>query len=49
MRDRNGYGLAGNAPQAKRPLRTGGPTRKPVTARGRAVLENSRRRAANGR
>jgi len=45
MRNRNGYGLVEkttiNRPQATSPRQ-----RRPVTARGRQVLENSRKRLA---
>jgi hypothetical protein len=44
MRHGNGYGMAGKKPAPSGSARTGNGVRQPVTARGREVLENSRRR-----
>lgn len=46
MRQRNGYGLAGTRVQLRMTPRPALRHRAPVTARGRAVLESSRRRTA---
>lgn len=44
MRHGNGYGLAGKNPALRSESRAGNGIRRPVTARGRQVLESSRRR-----
>jgi hypothetical protein len=44
MRQGNGYGLAGSKSSSRSAPRTTKGIRAPVTARGREVLENSRRR-----
>ena len=46
MRQRNGYGLAGTTAHPRSAQRTPLRHRQPVTARGREVLESSRRRTA---
>jgi hypothetical protein len=46
MRQRNGYGMAGTTAQPRTTPRPASRHRAPVTARGREVLENSRRRAS---
>jgi hypothetical protein len=49
MRHGNGYGLAGKKPSSSSAPPSGNGVRPPVTARGREVLENSRRRGLKPR
>jgi hypothetical protein len=49
MRNRNGYGPAGPASSPRSGQRAASGLRRPVTARGRAILEQSRRRMLGSR